>query len=33
VDPNQYVQDDDGQSTIEDALKSDDAEVKETVNA
>lgn len=31
VDPNQYVKPDDGQSTIEDALKSED--VRETVNA
>lgn len=31
VDPNQYVKDDDGQSTIEDAMKSDEA--KEKVNA
>ena len=32
VDPNQYVKDD-GQSTIEDAMKSEESEAKETVNA
>lgn len=31
VDPNQYVKDDSGQSTIDDAMKSED--VKETVSA